>query len=114
MFKSIVVLSSLALLSLVVCDLKDFPDRDAFLLAQYLNGSLLEPSKPLYDQIVKELAAVRKVQPEVSDIHHNPIIELGKLVCYNVDMKKLNDSQELGPIRVEGIGSQMIGYDQVG
>ena len=112
MLKSIVLISVIAF-ACVVCDLKDFPDRDAFFLAQYWNESVLEPSKQSYDQVVKELSAVRKAYPEVKDIHLHPTIVPGKIFCFNIDLRKLNDSKEFGPIRVEGVGQQVLGHERL-
>ena len=102
--KSIVFIAFL--FGLVYGDLKqDFPDFDAFLLAQRHNNSLLDPPKELYDQIHKELTQIRTKYPEVKDIHHMPYIFVGKLIVdKGIDLNKLNTSS-FGPISVEGIGN---------
>lgn len=112
MLKSIVLLLAIGMTS-VLCDLKDFPDSDAFFIAQKSTRSLLEPPKELYDQIVKELSAVKKAYPEISALHYEAVQVPGKLICFNIALQKLNDSKEFGPIRVEGIGTEKLDYPEV-
>ena len=54
-----VVLSAVLIVSVITDDMIDYPDADAFLLAQKWNNSLLEPPQELYDLIVRELSAIR-------------------------------------------------------
>ena len=101
MFKTILLVTFL--IGAAIADLKDFPDNDAFQLARNENGSFLEPPKELYDQIVKELEAIRKAVPVLANIHYMPYVEDGKAICnHGIDLEKLNSS--LGPMVVEDIG----------
>lgn len=106
------------LLASVKCDLKDYTDSDAYLLSQHWNRSLLEPPKNLYDQFTEELRAIRAMFPEVSSIRMDRSVSaddytLGQLICHNIDLQKLNDNQELGPIKVEGVGYRIDGLQRV-
>ena len=91
---------------LVCADLKDFPDTDAFYLAQRQNQSLLEPPKELYEEIHKELEMIRKAYPVLAHIRGISNLEQGKVICNKgIDLEKVNSS-EYGPIKVEDIGHE--------
>ena len=102
MFKTVLLVTFLV--SAAMADLKDYPDREAFLVARDDEITLLEPNKELYQTIVKELAAIRKALPVLAHIHFVPLLAPGKLICNKkISLEELNRSS-LGPISVENIG----------
>ena len=74
MFKTVLLVTFFV--GAAIADLKDFHDRDAFQLARNVNDSFLESPKVLYEQIVKELEAIRKAVPALAHIHHMPYMEV--------------------------------------
>jgi hypothetical protein len=105
MFKTLFI--SIFLLASVYCDIKDFDDKEALLLAQEKSGALLEPPKEVYEKIHKDLAAIRKAFPAVANVHHQPHYAVGHIICHKLTKEmsdKLNAS-EFGPIKERTIGT---------
>jgi hypothetical protein len=101
MFKTLFISSFL--LASVYCDIKDFDDEEALLLAQEKSGALLEPPKEVYEKIHKDLAAIRKAFPAVANVHHQPHYGPNIIICqkFTKEMSTKLNASEFGPIKEE-------------
>jgi hypothetical protein len=102
-------------LASVYCDIKDFDDKEALLLAQEKSGALLEPPKEVYEKIHKDLPAIRKAFPAVANVHHQPDYGSNIIICQNFtkEMSTKLKASEFGPIkeqRLEFLDIQFITF----